>query len=113
MNKISYIVLIVLCMALYGCNNGCIRVGGEYAGATGEVEYCFDSKQASEAGVPVFTDDSGESFFGFDGETVNKLIDKLKDKFGFSVSSGSDERHPVQQLLDMLEEEEGCHEVEE
>lgn len=107
----KHFVIILIVATMAGCGQHCVKVGGEYQGVDGEIEYCFSLDKSKEAGLPAFEGDNGKSIFGFDLDQINGIIDKLKEKgkkiIGLSAPVKKPEQvHPVKELLDMLKEPE-------
>lgn len=102
MNRIWLILLVLILVLMGGCAGTCIRVDGSYKDFDGGIEYCFDTQKSKDLGVPVIDENSTNTFFGFDLEQINKIVDKLKDKIG--IKAGPKNIHPVTELLEMLKE---------
>lgn len=97
MNRIWLILLVLVS----GCAGVCMRVDGSYKDFDGGIEYCFDTQKSKDLGVPVI-DENSNTFFGFDLEQINKIVDKLKDKMGIKTEKT---KHPVTELLEILKEQ--------
>ncbi len=113
--KTSMVIILAAVLVLFsGCEmGGCIKVGGSYGEFGGDVEYCFDGKQAKESGTPAFiekTEDGEKTLFGFDLDIIEKIKEKLKSVIGMKAmeteSAETTEQHPVRELLDLLEDKE-------
>lgn len=97
---------------LAGCaGHSCIKVGGSYQGAGGEMEYCWNAEKTNASGAPAFDKSGGEkeTIFGFSLEEVDGIIGRLKEKIGeFTASelpsseSSESSEHPVRQLKLLL-----------
>ena len=75
-------LIALLCMLLIAsCSGGkCIKIGGNYGDATGNIEYCWDQTASEKEGTAVTTDPSGNKLFGIGEEDIKKLLEKLKGK---------------------------------
>lgn len=107
MKTLILLICMMIAISISGCNSGgCIKVGGSYKDAGGEIEYCFDAKKSKTAGAPAFEENSGEeskTLFGFTEEEINSLLDKLKDKADIGIKAVSqDDDHPVRELKKMI-----------
>jgi len=98
---ILLLCLLLIAMLLSSCSgNHCIKVGGAYGDVGGEVEYCWDAKEAAESGVPVLIG-TGQRYFGMTEEQIKSILAKLKEE-ETEVKIKST-KHFVNELLDMLE----------
>jgi len=111
MNKFWLLILTLVLLALIcSCAGTCIRVDGSYKDFDGGIEYCFDTQQSKDLGIPVINEHaaSGDNtFFGFDLDQVNEIVEKLKDKIGIKANE-SETVHPVTELLEILKEQENA-----
>jgi hypothetical protein len=111
------IMIAIIALALVaGCGSHCIQVTGAHGEYEGGLQYCWDVQKSQESGVPTFnvtTPDSEHKggwkdvLYGFGGELVEKIRDKLKEKLGMSAKAAvaEPEKHPVKEILELLETE--------
>lgn len=67
--------IIILAIALVGCTGQhCIKVGGDYQGGTGSIEYCYNAPQSSETGLPVLDSATGEKSVLVPKSELEKLV---------------------------------------
>lgn len=72
-NIILITITIFVMPVFQGCSGKhCVKIGGEYQGINGDLEYCFDNEKSKEVGVPVAKSESGDSFL-LSREQVEKL----------------------------------------
>ena len=75
MKKIFF--MLILGFLLAACAGGkCIKIGGNYGDATGEIEYCWDQATSEKEGTSVTTDSAGNKLFGFSEDDIKKLLEK-------------------------------------
>ena len=75
------IIVILSIFLIAGCAGGkCIKVGGTYEGAEGNIEYCWDQASSEKEGTAVTVDKDGKKLFGFGEDDLKKLLEKLKGK---------------------------------
>lgn len=67
-------------LALFvGCNGQhCIKVGGNYEGVNGELEYCFDAGKTQEIGSPVVSSSQGKEYVGITENEAKKIVEALE-----------------------------------
>ena len=71
--------MLILGFLLADCSGGkCIKIGGNYSGAEGNIEYCWDQTASEKEGTAVATDPAGNKLFGFSEDDIKKLLEKLK-----------------------------------
>jgi hypothetical protein len=89
---------------LLGCNGQhCIKIGGNYDGIEGNIEYCFDQKESKEAGRPILISETGRKLLAItesDAAKINKLTEKNMTKS--SVLKASISKPPFGKLTDFL-----------
>lgn len=76
--RLGFIALVCV-LLLSACSGGkCIKIGGNYGDATGNIEYCWDQAASEKEGTAVTTDPEGNRLFGFSEDDIKKLLEKLK-----------------------------------
>ena len=75
-------VFSVFLVILVGCGTGrhCIKIGGDWEGAKGEFEYCYEAKASSEAGRPVLENSAGEKLVGLFEKDLLKINSLIPDE---------------------------------
>lgn len=99
-----YLSLLLISVLLFGCGSGkhCIKIGGNYQGAEGEIEYCFDVEKSEEVGRPVLRDAAGQKFFALtkaDVKKLNTLLETKKKKKGKAKSINPPPQKNIERLL--------------
>ena len=107
-------LMLLLVFVLIGCAGQCIAVDGAYKGVGAGVKYCWNQQGSEDSGVPTFSVDLGDvgdensgepakTLFGFDLDIITRLKDSLKGMIGMEVKAKwQTPRHPVRELLDLL-----------
>ncbi len=73
-------IVLVLSLIFVGCSGKhCVKIGGDYEGIQGNIEYCFDAGQSTSEGRPILVNkDTGDKLFGFsegDLAGIIKILD--------------------------------------
>lgn len=73
-------IIIAIIAILCGCSGmNCIKVGGSYEGAQGNLEYCWDSAKSEAASAPVLVSPSGESATIITESQAEKIIESTQN----------------------------------
>lgn len=82
-NKLFLVSLIALSLSFTGCQlDGCFKVGGEYQGKKGEVQYCFNPEKSKQEKTVVLQN-GAEVLFSLtekEIEKLNELIPEIESK---------------------------------
>lgn len=86
--KISVVLVsFFLLLVTFGCNGKhCIKLGGEYQGAKGDLEYCYDKQETKDVGVPVLKDKEGKANYILDDKQVKALANSKAFTSAMSAS---------------------------
>ncbi len=91
--------IFLFALLLLGCNaKHCIKVGGEYEGIAGNVEYCYDAEESKQIGVPVFEGPKQEENYLLSEamiEAINKELDEV-------TTAAASIKKPIERLLERL-----------
>lgn len=104
------IILLVLCMFAIGCaGKNCIKIGGEYEGIDGNLEYCWNKKTSEKAERPVLQNKEGEKAVLLtteDLKLISPLSEESKNEIGIKVLSPqkSKSRAFLERLIKNMEE---------
>lgn len=72
-------LILLMMLILVSCNaRHCIKIGGEYDGIDGSLEYCYDGAKTEELGIPAFSTDDGKTAI-LVSERQAKLVMLRKD----------------------------------
>ena len=98
--NIVILVLSVLCFVfvflLAGCaGQHCIKIGGNYEGVQGDIEYCFDAKATEELKAPVIKGSDNVDFIGISKKEASEII-----KENEAVEEGETKENFVKNLND-------------
>ena len=75
----NIIIICVLVFTFVGCTGQhCIKVGGNYEGVQGELEYCFDAGKTQEIGSPVTASSQGKEYIGITEQEAKKIMEALE-----------------------------------
>lgn len=70
------IVLSLLIFVLCSCaGQHCIKIGGNYEGVEGNLEYCFDFKSSEKIDMPVLEGIGGQKLLAVKIEELEKLLE--------------------------------------
>jgi len=105
LKDLFFVVLLsgfLLILLLTGCSGKqCIKVGGEYQGVIGDVEYCYDFGQSKNNGVPTLIGQDA-LLFGFTEEQIKDILKKIHSE-KIRVLHIKKEK-PIIELLNILKE---------
>lgn len=82
MNRLDKFVLFLmfvlfLSIVASGCaGKHCIKVGGTYEGNSGELEYCYEKEVSKSVGLPILSNESGQSVI-LSEKQIGKLLEKV------------------------------------
>ena len=96
-----FFLLIVLIVALIGCQKHCIKLDGKYKDFEGGIEYCFDASKSTDT-IPVVTNDKGDfALIGLkDIEAANKLLEGAN--INSKAKEKTKEKSKIQKFLDLV-----------
>lgn len=82
-NYMKFVIALLLCMfMLLGCaGQHCIKIGGNYDGIDGTIEYCYDAKESQKIGRPILKSETGQRLLSLscnDAKKLNLLLPKKK-----------------------------------
>ena len=105
LKKNSWILVLIFAlvfMLLFGCSTpGSITIGGSYDGVSGNITYNWDGAKTKDAGLPVFTDDKGNSVAIVGENDLSQIWEKIQGYIGVK-SSAKVEKPKMVELVQLL-----------
>lgn len=102
-NVIVFLLLLIVAVIFSGCSGqSCIKVGGEYSGVNGELEYCYSPDKTQQNGAPTLESAQGELYAltAAQIEELNQYFDKAA---AVKPTAAPTNETPIRRLLRRLQ----------
>jgi hypothetical protein len=96
-----YIILILSVLLLACSGKHCIKIGGNYEGIQGDLEYCFDQHASAVIQAPILADQDGNPNIILNHQSVEAINEMLGTPVvGLKAFNNFKHRHEdIEQLL--------------